>query len=503
MQTTDKIKSLYDPHREWENFDFPIEISKLTFEKNLHDLPESCVIRIWRDESFKLRGSIEGYTLKAKSLSENKLAEGEGNFAELDTISGRGNSEETIYTLSECVIGSFSLTGIFYPGFGVPFSADLHFTTFKRESIQASSHFIPAIRYDWFICSHVHFFYPYSTTRSNRDGTAKAREGFDSPLDKDILPVQHSRDFFVINMPGYKCIVACVPKDFKVGWADCMCIEYRSDFVIPDHSHRDSISNFLSFLLGTELLKIGSSELDRNGTSRQEAVSPSGNDVVHKCQNGSTPPVQFNTTYEWGKIQHLVDTLFPVFIEQGKALNLDSVLWRYFQAKNLTVGVNLPVLSSALEKLASSYLRYHTEISLAYLPEEEYTNLIAPELNTITQKLSSVEGAEKIINKIRGAFYRGTNEKMELFFNSIDLPISKLERQALKARNLMAHGGADAKSKKEALKQVLLTRAYETLFHRVFLRVLGYNDYYIDYYLTGRKSKKITVPTGPPTAANI
>ena len=67
----------------------------------------------------------------------------------------------------------------------------------------------------------------------------------------------------------------------------------------------------------------------------------------------------------------------------------------------------------------------------------------------------------------------------------------------MRARNLMAHGGADTKSKKEALQQVLLTRAYETLFHRVFLRILGYDDYYIDYYLTGRKSKKITSPTGP------
>ena len=134
MQTIDKVKTIYDPHREWENFDFPIELSKLTFDKNLHDLSESCVIRIWRDDSFKLRGTIHGYTLNAKSFSENKIAEGEGNFAELDTISGKDNSEESIYKLTECVIGSFSLTGIFYEGVGVPFSADLHFTAFKKES---------------------------------------------------------------------------------------------------------------------------------------------------------------------------------------------------------------------------------------------------------------------------------------------------------------------------------------------------------------------------------
>jgi hypothetical protein len=496
--------SVYDPAKEWESFEFPVEISNLQFEKNFHKIPSSCKINIWRDENFKLKAKLSGHTLTPKTLDDDKREDGPGNFAELDTITGYDSSNEYSFTLTNCVIGSYNLKGIIYKDIGMPFSADIHFDSFfKKPVTNIQSNDEDIIQYDWFVCARVSFFYSGMSRHFILDGKRhKIREGVDPKINTDeVRPISSSWDYFSITIPEIRCLVALVPKDFGVSWAQCMCIEYRSSLGLnSDRNTKKSLENFLGFLLGTELVKIGTTTFAGDKAIYQEAISPSGGDVMYVCQNGSKPPIQFNLQQEWSKIQFLVDSLLPVYFKNKDSLNLDGILWRFFQTKSLAVGVNLPILSSALELLATNYLKAHTEISLTYMGHEQYNLLIQAEVESLKTKLSGIEGNEKIVNKIKAAYKRGGNEILDLFFTSINLPTSKIEKKALQSRNSMAHGGADIKTMAEAKKLILNTRAYETLFHRVFLRILGYGEYYIDYYLSGTKSKKITVPTGPKEA---
>ncbi len=492
---------VYDPRKEWENFDFPIEISNLEFEKNFHELSgTTCSIRIIRDDNFKLKATIKGHTLKPKALDQDKREEGPGNFAALDIITGYDADNQYAYTLTKCVIGSYSLKGSYFENLGMPFTADLHFDSFSKKPKQYQpDNNISIIHYEWFVSSSVSFFYPGSTRRFFKDVYHKNRDGFDVAINSDkIYPNSSSRDFFTVDVPGLKCIVSEVPKDFKLSWAECFCFEYRSSFGLDiAKSTKKSLEFFLGFLFGTEMIKIGSTTFAGEEIICQEAFSPEGGDVKHFCQNGSKPPIQFNEQYEWGKVQYLVDKYFPIYLKLDKELDLESILWRFFQAKTVPVGVNLPILSSALEKLCRNYLKAHPEVKLDYLDETTYLSIVEPEIELIKNKLANIEDTSIIINKLKGAYKRGDNERLNLFFKLIDLPVNDLEKKALKARNSMAHGGADAKTMEKAKKLILHTRVYETLFHRVFLRVLGYDDYYIDYYLSGTKSRKITTPTGP------
>ena len=61
----------------------------------------------------------------------------------------------------------------------------------------------------------------------------------------------------------------------------------------------------------------------------------------------------------------------------------------------------------------------------------------------------------------------------------------------------MAHGGADAKTIEKGKELILKTTAYETLFNRTILRILGYNDYYIDYHTANNRVRPIRTPGGP------
>lgn len=431
---------------------------------------------------------------------KNNREEGPGNFAALDTITGYDAEKKYSYKLTNCVIGSFSFKGIYFDSLGVPFTAELHFDSFsKKPTLIQSDISYPVLHYEWFVSASVNFFYPGITRRFFKNIYHKIREGIDEKKESErISPLSSSRDYFTVNAPGIKCIVSEVPKDFKLPWAECFCFEYRSSFgAKATSSVKKSLEFFLGFLFGTELIKIGTTTFAGEEIICQEAFSPPGADVMHFCQNGSKPPIHFNEEREWGKVQHLVDKYFPAYLEKDKHLDLEGILWRFFQAKTVPVGVNLPILSSALEKLSRNYLKSHPEVKLDYLEESAFSALTAPEIESIKNKLSDIEDAAIIVNKLKDAYKRGDNERLNLFFKLIDLPVNDLEKKALKARNSMAHGGSDAKTMEKAKKLILHTRVYETIFHRVFLRILGYNDYYIDYYLSGTKSRKITTPTGP------
>ena len=491
--------SVYDPSVEWEYLDFPIEISNLKFEKNLHSLSNECKIKIWRDSEFKLQAEISGYVLNPDTFGKNTKEDGHGSFAMLDTISGYGISDAHRYLLTNTVIGSYKCdANFYYHGLGLPFTASLHVTSFSKLLCHYDLS-DPAVHYEWFICASVNLHYPGMTKRFNQETHKRIRVGIDSDMDTDnIRPISLSRDFFTINTPEIKCIVSKVPKEMKLDWAECFCVEYRTSVnqPLPHTSSKRAVQDFLSFLFGTELINIGTTIYSTGMICFQTAISPIGDNVKHKCQNGSMPPVFFIEKYHWGKIQYLVDTLFPKYLQQNKKLNLEDVLWRYFQGTDLTIGVNLPTLSSALEMLANNYLKENNLITQTYIPQNDYLSLIADELMIIEKKLANIPEQKKILNKIKKANERSANEKIDFFFKAIDLPLSDTEKAALRARNSMAHGSADAKTIEKGKELILKTTAYETLFNRTILRILGYNDYYIDYHTATNRVRPIRTPGG-------
>ncbi len=492
------MSKLYDLLREWESMPFPIEISNLSFEKNLHDLSEGCTIKIWRDEDFKLQATIEGYIENAKSLSNPGKEEGYGNFAVEDIITGYVKGDGKKYSLSGCIIGSYNLQGVTYPGYGMPFSAELHLSSITYEPEMKDSE-ETQVEQNWYISSSTRILYPGGTKRFDDNGLQRLRSGVDPERDtSDIVPISMSRDFFKIEVPGAQCIVSIVPKEIGLSWASCFCIEYRSAWgPFPKKEVKEAIEDLISFLYGAQFIYVGTTKFSENEIVEQRAVSPSVINVKHKCQNGTRPPIQFNNQFDWGKIECLINTLLPVYLEKMDSLNLSGILWRYFQAIDIAIGVNLPALSSALEKLANNYLKAGNVNYATYMDGEQFSDLIGDELKIIEEKFSSLPYKDVMIRKMKSAYQRGSNEKMDFFFSLLELQRSKVEKKALQKRNSMAHGGSDAESMAEVKKLILHTRAYETLFHRVFLRILGYTGYYIDYYHDGSVSKHIDSPSGP------
>jgi hypothetical protein len=78
-----------------------------------------------------------------------------------------------------------------------------------------------------------------------------------------------------------------------------------------------------------------------------------------------------------------------------------------------------------------------------------------------------------------------------MMFETIGLAIGKVEKDALKARNKMAHSSMGEIDDREIAETLRYSQAYETLFNRIFLKLLGYDGDYIDYFTPGYPHRHI------------
>lgn len=473
------------PHLEWEFSDFPITIKQLKFEKNNWGFEESPTIVIWRNENYQLIGKINGSVRDFRKHEDNDFI-GQGNIVKGQLITGF-DSGGNIVELKECLFAGIHTNSVQFPFAEGELSIDaIH--------IRFASAEIPKIktRLDWFVCEKVSARLFRTTHRNRKLENKKIRVGIDDFVDsiENHVGSSSSKDYTIVNLPDYKFIVAKVPDSLLNGDVKGICFEYRENLELVTEDIIYGTKCFLSFLLGNELQNLGYSII--SGNDLLEVYLCSISKLSHK---GAMPPIKFNTKYNWGDISFLLNSFLPVYLNLRNSLKLDNALEKYWISKRIPLGANLPVLASALETIAGEYLKTKKHTS-EYISESDYLNLIEKEKEQLEIKLSSIEGGQIMLNKILGAFRKGPNEKMNIFFSEINIEIGKSEKSAINLRNKMAHGNRDYSKDKNVHNDLIHSTIYKLLFHRIILKLIGYDGYYIDYSLQGCPSKHIDTKAG-------
>ena len=86
------------------------------------------------------------------------------------------------------------------------------------------------------------------------------------------------------------------------------------------------------------------------------------------------------------------------------------------------------------------------------------------------------------MNRLRNAFTLVVTDRFKFFFDKINLDLDTNEWNAIKARNKSAHGGSIIIIDQEKRRDMILCGfAYETIIHKILLRLLKYSGRYIDY----------------------
>jgi hypothetical protein len=473
------------PHLEWEFSDFPITIEQLKFEKNNWGFEESPTIVIWRNENYQLIGKITGSVADFRKHEDNDFI-GQGNILKGQLITGF-DSSGNIVELKECLFTGIHINSRQFPFAEGELSIDaIHIRFASTEIIK------PKTRLEWFVCEKVSVRLYRTTYRNKKLENKKIRVGIDDFVDsiENHIGSSYSKDYTVVNLPDYKFIVATVPESLLDKNVEGICFEYRENLELVTEDIIDGTKCFLSFLLGNELQNLGYSIVSGNDLLEVYLYS------IAKLNHKETmPPIKFNTKYDWGDLSFLLNSFLPAYLNLRNSLNLDDALKKYWISKRIPLGANLPVLASALETIAGEYLKTKKNTS-EYISESDYLTLIEKEKEQLEIKLSSIEGGQIILNKILGAFRKGPNEKMNIFFSEINIEIGDLERRAINLRNKMAHGNRDYSKDKNIHNDLIHSNIYKLLFHRVILKLIGYDGYYIDYSLQGCPSKHIDKKAG-------
>lgn len=248
------------------------------------------------------------------------------------------------------------------------------------------------------------------------------------------------RDFMTMEFCGTQIVIAAVPQEYDPNWSDSISIQYPANpngFVKKDI--REVVSEIVGFVFGRQLLCIGESRFDEIGQLvNAKSNNPWGRDTKHVCKAPDLPPVkipEFNPEELLCKLLHQYNKLKETY-------GIGDALLYYNVARQMPLGVELPLFAASLELLMHSWFKCNTQGTKGeYLGEKEYRKIIREQLDSIQLKLKDNPYVSRIINKINSAWKMGVNEKYSVFFEELGIQMSTAEQKAIRARNRSAHGG--------------------------------------------------------------
>ncbi|WP_242230400.1 HEPN domain-containing protein [Bacillus cereus group sp. BfR-BA-01491] len=484
-----KENGLFIDYKEWELLASELLIRQVKPTDEINADVQS--IKISRDNSYKMKVELEG---NINGLSDVRKESGlSGEIVEGFVLEGTAHHGMTRYLLADCYLGDVNISSNIYER-GNTFKGNL--TSFKVNEIYSQNE--TDVLFDWFLNGpRGDFIFSRTTSRVEKRVVNKYRMGIDSEDNSspNLESASSRRDYAFIDIGDIKFIVSLVPNHYPPEWSEKIAIEYRKEWGIPNEEVRNAISELVGFILGKQLLQVGTTRIDGNGyVIERNAISPWGENVVSACQNPDNNPVSFS--YErFGMFEGVLNQLLPRYLELRDQLDLSNALWKYWIAENMPIGTNLPVLAAAIEGLAKNWFKSKmSKTKGVYMESKAFKNLLSAEIESIKQKMSQIENGQKIINKINSSYNMGANDRLNYFFEELNITVGEAERAALKARNAMAHG--DASSSQETVQLVKMTRIYQTFFHRVILKLLGYEGSYIDRGTVGFPERSIDEQSG-------
>jgi hypothetical protein len=309
-----------------------------------------------------------------------------------------------------------------------------------------------------------------------------------------------------------------VSEEYAPSWSKNFAIEYSTKLSpIPEEKTRKVVAEIVSFVLGRRLIDIGDTSFADEGHefSMQNwdteahllpvkvksdlpyllrGWSPYGINVQALCSKPDFPPIPIERIHRNKNqdFEAVLSKLVPIYLNLRDTLALDHALWRYWTFQEMPLGINLPMLVSGIEILASAWFSSEYSASKGnFTPQKEFLDLLQPDFESIKTKLESASVAEPalerlknpevlraLMTRLQNSFEMGPGAKMRRFFEEIGIVPTAEEIEALNSRHRQIH---THEADQEAEKLWLLSEHLRTLFHKIILRMLGYDGEYFNY----------------------
>jgi len=292
-----------------------------------------------------------------------------------------------------------------------------------------------------------------------------------------------------LSIKEYQLYLVCSDEDKK-------SIGVKSGYIIylgvPSYDERNKIRNCLSFVLGRLLIITGYNICDSEWrTVSFKYISPySMNGAAFSLQSLPPAPISSN------KYQNLIDeNIISNFVnsiyEKYDIYKFEYLSWAYWHAVCAPIHIRAVHFGACIESLQNSYIENHHEIFKTALVCKSKWKSIRKSILKVLANLKLDETENKILeDKINLLNQTPQSILIERFIDNLGLQFSELEKAAWKNRNYAAHGN-EIKDGSE-IQLIRELKILKLIFHRVFIKIIGGVDYYIDYYSIGFPVKLIT-----------
>jgi len=311
-----------------------------------------------------------------------------------------------------------------------------------------------------------------------------------------------SADSYYICNKHFEVLCTEVQEEFAPEWVRPISLQFGPIARAFDSDFRRQIIEALSFGLGRRLISVGYTELDAsNRPYRQISRAPYSQNLRKECGDVSYGPC--HKEWEMGSFsESLLSTLSELYLTNRQKLSLDEAMISIWIARGLPPGMDLVAYSGALEVLARAWLSAD-EGRGVYVPKKEFeSNLtrVFTELERVKKALIETgqlsDQWNAVMERMRHSNSIGSHERVRKFLEGVRLPIGDVETSLLRARHQYAHGAGLSGEPLEFL--MVAKRGFETFLNRVILKMIGYNETYVDYSTFGFPVRQIDAPLGGP-----
>lgn len=305
--------------------------------------------------------------------------------------------------------------------------------------------------------------------------------------------------FFKTKMGEF--LISSLAKDFVFDRHSPVSIHYLDAVSAQDDSYRKKVTDLLSIIFGRNIFSLGVSYFDLNSNLVLAQSKRFFSANLKKELNDVSKPFWFFTSMDYKHdapySQETANQLFDLLSDAYDTYNLHDVFIDYWLARSYPLGVDLVWYANALEGLVNKWFRINKDkFSASYVNVNEFNDVIGKSIASIEDNEKDNENWSKIKNSIKRSNSLGSRDKQLEFFKHLGIEIDKVEIKAMQSRNRYAHGGSYFS---EDIYQISrLSSAYQTLFHRALLAVVGYEGKYIDYSAYGFPPKDLSESLGGP-----
>lgn len=386
--------------------------------------------------------------------------------------------------------------------------------TFDAFSVKRTSCYPApaALLVEWFIGGPKSAIYDRLTDRSEGGSYERVRRGhhdeqvehrFGIETPSELGSRSMGRDYLLLDLPSGAVRIARVDSAHAAVNLRPIAIEYSCEGGMPGDDLRVGVVEALGFIFGRHILKVGTTTLDASGRPvQEEANSPWGDDPLSMASRIDLPAIPL-TRFASGRTpaEAAIATIVTMFLQSRDTLNLSHAVWAMWVALRMPKIFDLPLYGSALEGVMRGWFSsQRTKTGGSYMPTKDFRARFADGINEFKKAAATAPYGDRIARKVERANDMGVNERFEVFFEELKLPIDEGERAIIAARNIGAHGGKSTLTNEEL---AMTSNGYRTLLNRVILKAIGYADEYVDYSVVGHPARHIDAPLGyrPPPKA--